>query len=253
MSDLTASAATDVSGTPARCILRRDGIDYHFPAPRERSAVLARLFDLVVGGLLATLAAPIVVVVSIAIKLSSAGPVLFRQQRACCRTRDLQDATEIVEVRPFACLKFRTMLVESDDTVHATHIHAFINGSALRSRSGGFKLEGDDRVTRVGRLLRRTSLDELPQLVNVVRGEMSLVGPRPVPLYEVERYPATALERLLVKPGMTGLWQVEARGNASFEEMVRLDVDYIGRRSLLLDFWLLARTFPAVLSGKGAA
>ena len=249
---MTAPTPIVMSEAPL-CVLRRDGLDYQFPAPRERSRIQARTFDLVVGGMLTALAAPLFVVASLAVKLSSGGPVFFRQSRArCTRTHD-SNHTAIMEVSSFTCLKFRTMRAASDDAVHAAHVHAFVEGRAPRSGTAGFKLENDDRVTRVGRVLRRTSLDELPQLINVLRGEMSLVGPRPVPLYEVERYPSAALERLLVKPGVTGLWQVEARSNASFEEMVRLDVDYIRRQSLLLDVSLLARTVPAVVSQKGAA
>ena len=239
-------------GTPSY-VIRRDGVDYPFPAPRERSRMQTRAFDLVVGGVLIALAAPLFVGASLAVKLVSRGPVFFRQSRACGTRRQGSNRTTILEVSSFTCLKFRTMRVASDDAVHTAHVHAFVEGRALRSGTNGFKLENDDRVTRVGRMLRRTSLDELPQLVNVLRGEMSLVGPRPVPLYEVERYPTAALERLLVKPGITGLWQVEARSNASFEEMVRMDVEYIRRRSLRLDISLRARTFPAVLSQKGAA
>jgi lipopolysaccharide/colanic/teichoic acid biosynthesis glycosyltransferase len=139
--------------------------------------------------------------------------------------------------------------------VHREFVLALIAGSQPEQTDGGprFKLNGDARVTRVGRVLRRTSLDELPQLWNVVRGDMSLVGPRPPIPYEVEQYRADWLERFEVKPGVTGLWQVSGRCELTFEEMIELDLDYVRRRSLRLNIWILLRTVPAVLSLRGAS
>jgi lipopolysaccharide/colanic/teichoic acid biosynthesis glycosyltransferase len=119
--------------------------------------------------------------------------------------------------------------------------------------SGPFKLTDDPRLTRVGKVLRRTSLDELPQFFNVLKGEMSLVGPRPVPLYEVAEYKEWQRERLAAMPGMTGLWQVKGRSRVSFDEMVRMDIEYTRNRSLCFDLKILLLTIPAVLSGEGAA
>jgi lipopolysaccharide/colanic/teichoic acid biosynthesis glycosyltransferase len=132
---------------------------------------------------------------------------------------------------------------------------SLIAGEQPESRDGNprFKLAGDERVTRVGRLLRRTSLDELPQLWNVLRGDMSLVGPRPPIPYEVEHYPAHWFPRFAVKPGLTGLWQVSGRSELTLEQMVALDIEYVQRRSPLLNLSILARTVPAVLSTRGAS
>jgi lipopolysaccharide/colanic/teichoic acid biosynthesis glycosyltransferase len=141
------------------------------------------------------------------------------------------------------------MVANADETVHEKHIEAFVSG---RIDDENFKLANDSRITRVGYYLRKTSMDELPQLINVVRGEMSLVGPRPVPTYEVALYQQWHHERLAALPGMTGLWQVEGRSHVTFEEMVSMDIDYVRRASLGLDLSILVRTIPAVLSGRGA-
>src|SRR5262249_22783862 len=133
-------------------------------------------------------------------------------------------------------------------------IKSFANGQTSDDARNGvkFKLKQDPRVTRVGRVLRKTSLDELPQLLNVLKGEMSFVGPRPVPQYEVAEYKDGHFERLAAAPGITGLWQVKGRAVVSFEEMIRLDIEYVRARSLWLDFKILLLTIPAVISGRGA-
>jgi lipopolysaccharide/colanic/teichoic acid biosynthesis glycosyltransferase len=165
---------------------------------------------------------------------------------------------------PFVFLKFRTMTHGADDAVHRDFIARLIAGApageAHRSApaddaatQGSFKLQDDPRVTRLGRFLRRTSLDELPQLFNVLRGDMSLVGPRPPIPYEARHYRAWHLRRLLqVKPGITGPWQVAGRSQVPFDEMVRMDLRYIARCSLALDLLLLLRTVGVVVSGRGA-
>jgi lipopolysaccharide/colanic/teichoic acid biosynthesis glycosyltransferase len=202
-----------------------------------------RLMDIVLSVLLLVGLLPLFALLVVLIWLDSPGPVLFRQQRVgeCGRL--------------FTFLKFRSMRIDADPTVHQEYVATFIRGEATPDVSVGtplYKLVDDRRVTRVGKWLRRTSLDELPQLWNVLRGQMSLVGPRPPIPYEIEHYQPVHLQRLTVKPGITGLWQVSGRNKTTFEEMVALDIEYIQRRSLLLDFWLLLMTVPAVLLGRDA-
>jgi len=180
--------------------------------------------------------------IALAIKLDSPGPVLFRQRRV---GRDRE---------PFTVNKFRTM---HDGVAHDRHrefVLGLIKGEPQRQGTPRpyYKMIDDTRVTRFGRILRRSSLDELPQLWNVLRGEMSLVGPRPAIPYEVEHYPPHWFARFAVKPGVTGMWQVNGRSEVTLEEMVRLDVDYANRRSLWLNLSILARTVPAVLGARGA-
>ncbi len=204
---------------------------------RERLAkdVACRALDLVATVALVLLLAPVLLLIALIIKLDSPGPVLFRQQRVGRGRRN------------FLVAKFRTMQHGADHDVHRDYMLALIE-----SGTPAPKLAGDARVTRFGGFLRRTSLDELPQLWNVLRGEMSLVGPRPPIPYEVDHYPSHWFERFLVKPGVTGLWQVSGRSEVSLEEMIELDVDYARRRSVLLNVWILLRTIPAVLSQRGA-
>ena len=199
---------------------------------RERLAkdVACRALDLVATVALVLLLAPLLLLIALIIKLDSPGPVLFRQQRVGRGRRN------------FLVAKFRTMQHGADHDVHRDYMLALIE-----SGTPAPKLAGDARVTRFGAFLRRTSLDELPQLWNVLRGEMSLVGPRPPIPYEVDHYPPHWFERFLVKPGVTGLWQVSGRSEVSLEEMIELDVDYARRRSVLLNVWILLRTIPAVL------
>ncbi len=190
--------------------------------------------------------APVLIGIAIAIRLESAGSPIFRQRRLG------------LDGRPFVVNKFRTMTQAADDEPHRRYIRELIGygRGAARQEAGGqqlFKLAVDDRVTRVGRVLRRWSLDELPQLWNVVRGQMALVGPRPVIPYEAEHYPDWYHERFAVPPGLTGLWQVSGRNERTYEEMVQLDVEYARRRSLSLDLTILFKTIWIVLSRKGAA
>jgi lipopolysaccharide/colanic/teichoic acid biosynthesis glycosyltransferase len=173
--------------------------------------------------------------IALAIAVDSRGPVLFRQHRVGRAQA------------PFMVTKFRTMHHGADHDVHRDYVLALIGTAAPAS-----KLTGDMRVTPLGRALRRTSLDELPQLWNVLRGDMSLVGPRPPIPYEVSGYPAHWLARFAVKPGITGIWQVSGRSQVSLEEMIEMDVDYARRRSVWLNLWILLRTIPAVLTTRGA-
>lgn len=192
-----------------------------------------RAFDLVVASCLLLVLWPLMLLVGIVVATHDRGPVLFRQPRV---GRDGQ---------VFDCLKFRTMVVDAEAGLEQ-----------LRRESGhhegAFKLRQDPRVTAPGRLIRRLSLDELPQLVNVLRGEMSLVGPRPPLPLEVARYDDAAVRRLRVRPGMTGLWQISGRSDLSWSESLRLDVYYVDNWSMLQDLAILGRTVSAVISGRGA-
>jgi lipopolysaccharide/colanic/teichoic acid biosynthesis glycosyltransferase len=198
----------------------------------------------VAGSLLAMVAfAPVLAVIALAIKLTSKGPVVFRQQRVG------EDG------RCFTFLKFRSMYDANDHAIHEEYVRRLIAGSTAAELKPGtvFKLTEDPRITPLGKFLRKTSLDELPQFVNVLRGEMSLVGPRPPVPYEFECYKVWHRCRLLgVKPGLTGLWQVEGRSRVGFDEMVRLDLKYARTRSLWLDLKILFRTPAAIFSGDGA-
>ncbi len=196
-------------------------------------ATLGRLFDVVGALLLGLLGAPLLVVAAIAIALEDGGPPWFTQVRVGRYGRH------------FVIFKLRTMSVDAEARRASVRHLDDSEGPLFKSRE-------DPRVTRVGRWLRRSSLDELPQVLNVLRGEMSLVGPRPALPEEVASYGPREHGRLLVKPGLTGLWQVSGRAELPFGEGIALDLDYVARRSVALDLWLLLRTVPAVLSGRGA-
>lgn len=200
-----------------------------------------RLLDLVVATIALVLLAPLMAAIALAIRAESPGPVIFRQRRLG------------QGLRPFTVLKFRTMRHEADATVHRDYVHSLIERPQAAQRGQLYKLSVDSRITRVGRFLRSWSLDELPQLVNVLRGEMALVGPRPVIPYEVDRYPERYLPRFTVKPGLTGLWQVSGRNERTYEEMVRFDIEYARQASLLLDLRILAKTVPVVFGRQGVA
>ena len=225
----------------------------------ERSYyLLKRGFDIVGASVLLVVMSPVLLILALLVKLDSSGPVLYRQRRISSRRSERAEGSHW-ELREFDFLKFRTMRPDGDTALHRRYIAAYISGdeTAMESESdrderGSYKLTGDPRITRVGRVLRKTSLDELPQLWNVVRGEMSLVGPRPPIVYEVEMYESRHLRRLAAPLGITGLWQVSGRADLSFEEMVELDLEYIERRSLLFDIEILLRTIPAVLTRRGA-
>jgi exopolysaccharide biosynthesis polyprenyl glycosylphosphotransferase len=201
-----------------------------------------RAMDLAGASLALVLFAPLFAIIALAVKLSSRGPVLFRQQRVG------QYGAR------FSFLKFRSMYVNNSAEIHKEYVKKLIAGKAdQKGRDGVFKITDDPRVTGVGRWLRRTSLDELPQFINVLRGEMSLVGPRPPLPYEVEAYDVWHRRRLLeARPGITGLWQVNGRSRTKFDDMVRLDLQYARKQSLWLDLKILLRTPAAVFSGDGA-
>jgi lipopolysaccharide/colanic/teichoic acid biosynthesis glycosyltransferase len=225
--------------------------------PKRRSVgyyFFKRCFDSVVALSLLLLLAPVLLLIALLIVLESRGAPLFVQERVgSMRVR--RGRSTVWEARTFRLYKFRSMRQSSGSAPdpHVAHIQAFVAGHVDAATNGGtFKLSNDPRVTRVGRFLRRTSIDELPQLINVLKGEMSLVGPRPSPTYEVSSYDEWHYRRLEARPGLTGLWQVSGRCELSFEEMVELDVEYVRRQSLLLDLKLLVQTIPAVFAGRGA-
>jgi exopolysaccharide biosynthesis polyprenyl glycosylphosphotransferase len=202
-----------------------------------------RAFDVVAATLGLVIISPLLILIAAAIKLESRGPVFYRQARVG------------ENGHPFTMLKFRSMQANADTSLHQAHATRLIqeNLSAADLGEGdSLKLERDPRVTRVGAVLRKTSLDELPQLLNVLRGEMSLVGPRPPIAYEVALYQDWHKRRLAAPPGMTGLWQVRGRNRVSFDEMVRMDIEYIEQQSLWLDLQLLIQTPYAVITGRGA-
>jgi lipopolysaccharide/colanic/teichoic acid biosynthesis glycosyltransferase len=211
--------------------------------PGRVARLLARAVDAVVAGLLIVLLAPLFLVISLAVRLESPGPALFRQRRVG------RDATH------FEMFKFRTMHDKSDPGLHEHFVRDMIVNRVRGKHQGEaqvFKIHPDPRITRVGRLLRRTSLDELPQLFNILRGEMSFVGFRPPIPYELSSYPDWYFRRFDSKPGITGLWQVSGRNQCSYEEMICLDIEYVNRRSWRFDLVLLVRTVGVVISGRGA-
>jgi exopolysaccharide biosynthesis polyprenyl glycosylphosphotransferase len=203
------------------------------PALRDWQVLLKRGVDGVLASLGLLVLAPLLGAIALAIRLDSSGPVIFRQERVGRGAKR------------FVCLKFRTMCVDAEARVAQLQAQNEASGPL-------FKMRDDPRTTRVGRLLRRTSLDELPQLVNVLRGEMSIVGPRPGLPSEVAQYDTWHLRRLEVSPGLTGLWQVSGRSDVTFDEMVLLDIYYIENWSLALDLRILLKTVPSVVFGSGA-
>lgn len=209
------------------------------PAPYRRH--LKRVLDLVVVSLGLVPLSPVLLLIALAIRLSSPGPVFYRQQRI---GKDGQ---------PFDMLKFRTMRAGSSQQSHREHVEKLIRNNLSPRDLGAesLKLPDDPRITTVGRWLRRLSLDELPQLFNVLRGEMSIVGPRPPLPYEYELYQPWHKQRLAVLPGITGLWQVTAHNLVSFDEMVRMDLEYIERMSLWLDLWVMVMTPMEMFTGAG--
>ncbi len=211
---------------------------------RERlDEALKRALDLILATLLLIVLAPVMAIIAIVIRCTSPGPALFHQIRIGYR------------LSPFVMLKFRTMQVDNDDTIHRAYVTALLSGDATPAEAerGVYKLTRDPRVTSVGAFLRRSSLDELPQLLNVLRGDMSLVGPRPALPYEAELFEPRYRTRFMAKPGITGLWQVSGRSTLPMREALELDVYYAQRRTIGLDLITLLRTIPAVLKSREAA
>jgi lipopolysaccharide/colanic/teichoic acid biosynthesis glycosyltransferase len=213
--------------------------------PGRRSALLAKRFLDVTGSVVGiALSLPVLLLVPLAIRLDSPGPIFFRQKRVGRGGKN------------FTFLKFRSMRVGNDPAIHREFVTRLIHGedpNAEKGQQGVFKIQDDPRVTRVGKFIRKTSLDELPQFFNVFLGDMSLVGPRPPIPYEVDSYDLWHKRRVTeVKPGITGLWQVEGRSSTTFADMVRLDLRYIREWSLWLDIKILLLTPKSVIAGKGA-
>lgn len=203
------------------------------PQSVQAARLAKRLFDIVGAGFLTLLASPVMLLTAIAIKLDDGGPVLFRQKRVGLRGET------------FSCLKFRSMCVNAEQlqkTMTSDKTDDDIN----------FKKRNDPRITRVGKFIRRTSIDELPQFINVLRGDMSLVGPRPALPKEVAKYSTTALRRLHVRPGLTGLWQVSGRANLSWDDTLHYDLFYVDNWSMMQDMSIIVRTLRAVVRGDGA-
>lgn len=215
------------------------------PIPASPSFVdspAKRSFDLVVGGVVLLCALPLMACIALLIRATSPGPIFFPQTRVGLRARR------------FRLLKFRTMQAGASEEVHRNYVRSLINAPEAAPQHGGmYKLAHDCRVTPVGRVLRRTGLDELPQLINVLRGEMSLVGPRPPLEYEVELYRPEQMERLAVRPGLTGLWQVSGRNQLAYSDMCDLDRVYIRTWSFLGDVIIVLRTPFAMFHSKGQA
>jgi lipopolysaccharide/colanic/teichoic acid biosynthesis glycosyltransferase len=214
--------------------------------------VVKRTMDILVAFVLLLVLVPLFAVLAVAIKLDNPGSVFFIQRRVSVTRRREGRPT----LRTFPMFKFRTMRSDALSFAHEAHVKDYMTGKLPKSEAAGgarFKLANDPRITRLGRYLRRTSIDELPQLINVLLGQMSLVGPRPLPVYEVVHYRGDARARFLAPPGITGLWQVSGRCDLPFAQMLALDLEYVSNRTLLLDLAILVRTVPAVLTGRGAA
>lgn len=226
----------EVRGVPLVRMARTGGMRFQ--------RAIKRAIDIAGSSLAILLLSPILLLVSLAVKLSSPGPVLFKQRRIGRNGR------------PFVCLKFRSMAADNDQSIHMKYWEGLReNGQEAGIDKAGnrvYKLVDDPRVTRLGRLLRRWSLDELPQLFNVLAGHMSLVGPRPCVLYEWDSYQEWHKRRLAVDAGITGLWQVTGRSIVNFDEMVLLDLYYAANWNLWTDIKLMFRTVPAVFNGEGA-
>ena len=203
-----------------------------------------RILDLIFTLLILVPLCIIVVIVAICIRLDSTGPVFFRQKRVGHNGR------------VFEMLKFRSMYVNSDDALHREAIARYMNDQKVQesdSTALSYKQANDPRITRVGRFIRKTSIDELPQFFNVLRGDMTLVGPRPPLPYEVERYSADDMLRLSGKPGLTGTWQIYGRSRVTFSNMVEMDIEYLRHQSLREDLKLIALTVPVMIQGRGGA
>lgn len=209
--------------------------------------ILKRIFDIIGSLALIVVLAPCFSIISLIIKLTSPGPVFFKQIRLGQNGRD------------FASVKFRTMYIDIDERVHKEFIRKLIQQDEVdeKKKRTIFKLTADDRITPIGRFLRKTALDELPQLLNVLKGDMSFVGPRPLIRYEIEFWQENMDDldidpiktRLRVKPGITGLWQICDKTEISFKEWIKIDLEYVKKQSFMLDLKILFKTIPAVMKG----
>lgn len=234
--------ATGLDGDGGPIPYRDLSILYNFAPYHE---IVKEILDIVGSTILLACLSPLFLICAILIKIDSPGPIFYKQTRIGKGGK------------PFTFLKFRSMHYRADEKIHEEHIKNLMNGKAGLSSTGNlseksYKLIKDKRVSRFGKFLRRTSIDELPQLINVLKGDMSLVGPRPHPPYEAELYNLWQSYRLNIKPGITGLGQIYGRFNKNYEDVYRLDVQYLKTASLLLDLKILFRTIFVVLSNRGA-
>ncbi len=238
----------EAANLPAQAILQRQDIYYFFK----------RATDIILSAVALAFLLPLLGIIGILIKLDSPGSAFFVQNRVGTK-RIKKNGVIVWQRTTFPCYKFRTMDQNADTTIHHKYIKALINNdqqqmNQLQNGSATVnKLINDPRVTKIGRLLRQSSLDELPQFWNVLKGEMSLVGPRPAIPYEIDHYKSWYYDRFNAAQGLTGLWQVTERCKVDFDGMVRLDIDYVERQSLWLDMKILLMTPLAVFSRKGAA
>jgi lipopolysaccharide/colanic/teichoic acid biosynthesis glycosyltransferase len=203
-----------------------------------------RILDIVFTLLILLPLCVVIAILAVLIRIDSKGPIFFRQKRV---------GLNGVE---FDMFKFRSMYVNADDSAHREVIKQYMNGETLNGKidtENLYKLVDDPRVTRIGRFIRKTSIDELPQFINVLRGEMTLVGPRPPLPYEVEAYSLSDWMRLCGKPGLTGNWQVYGRSRVPFKKMVEMDIEYLEQQSIWQDLKLIALTLPVMLRGRGGA
>jgi len=216
--------------------------------------VTKRMLDLIMAVATLVLLGPFLLLIYTLIRLESPGPGIFKQERNGRRYRIITNRGVEYAIQPIKVYKFRTMYHDPDANreAHLRWIQAWKNGEFSTDPNAVVKPVNDPRVTRLGRLLRATSIDELPQVINVLKGEMSIVGPRPLPLYEINEMEPRYQLRLNVKPGVTGLWQIKLRGRGTLEQMIELDNDYIEKRSIWLDIQIIIMTIPAVISGHGA-
>jgi lipopolysaccharide/colanic/teichoic acid biosynthesis glycosyltransferase len=223
--------------------------------------IAKRLCDIILASIMLFMALPIMICCAIAIKLDSQGPIIFAQERVGTKV-GVRNNKRIWEVRAFTVYKFRTMHTNTSPALHQAFVQALMNKdeATMAKLNGGnldvknkFKMTRDPRITRVGAFLRKTSLDELPQLFNILLGDMSLVGPRPALAYEVDMYKPEFMDRLSATPGLTGWWQVAGRSQVEFDQMIEMDLFYIKHQSLWLDLKIIFQTPFAVLKSKGAA
>jgi lipopolysaccharide/colanic/teichoic acid biosynthesis glycosyltransferase len=225
-----------------RAAVQQGGFQGSTVAAPPLTRVAKRTLDIAVASLCLALASPLFVLVVVLVRLTSPGPALFRQVRLG------QDR------RPFVLLKFRTMYTGSSDEAHREYVTKLLTEDqpSAGGTRGLYKLENDPRVTRVGRLFRRASIDELPQLLNVIKGDMSLVGPRPALPWEAAMFGDGHDQRFAVPPGLTGLWQVSGRNSLTMRQGLDLDIEYVQTQSLARDIVILLKTVPVVLSARGA-
>jgi lipopolysaccharide/colanic/teichoic acid biosynthesis glycosyltransferase len=219
--------------------------------------IIKRLFDLSAALILLTILSPLLLFIAILVMLDTPGPAIFKQPRVGIR-RVGRGRHSIWELRTFDFYKFRSMFHRADPNLHQEFTRALLTNdkatveALLDGETQMMKMVNDPRITRVGRLLRKSSIDELPQLLNVIKGDMGLVGPRPPTIYEAEMYNLQQAHRMGAVPGMTGLWQVKGRSKTDYEEMIQLDLEYIQNQSLWLDLKILVLTPVAILRPRSA-